>query len=60
MSAADIITILEKWTRTEGWRKVGNGPWERIDLTPYGGIVPVVFLNPRIDWHITEYWEPKQ
>jgi hypothetical protein len=53
----DHIVIIERWTRKEGWRKVGNGSWEPIDLAAYGGRVPVVFLNDKIDWTETTMWE---
>jgi hypothetical protein len=45
------VTIIERWTRTGGIRKIGNGPWESIDLTPLGGIVPFLIVDPKIrDW----------
>lgn len=54
------VTIREKWTRTTGWIKIGDGPWRPIDLTPYGGKPPVIFLNSETDWVIRERWEAPQ
>jgi len=50
------ITIRERWYRDRGERKIGDGPWKPIDLSVYGGRVPVVFLNDRADWVETEKW----
>ena len=50
------IVITERWTRTDGWRRVGYGPWEPIDLTPYGGKVPIAFGND-VQWIMQEIWQ---
>ena len=55
----DHVIVQEKWTRTEGWRKVGHGEWEPIDLSCYGGRIPFVVLNPNIDWWQITTWEAK-
>jgi hypothetical protein len=41
----NTILVLERWTPTSGQRKIGNGPWEAIDLSLYGGKVPFVTLD---------------
>lgn len=50
------ISVDDLFTRTEWFRRIDNGPWEKVDLTPYGGNVPVVFLKPDIDWVQERTW----
>jgi hypothetical protein len=38
------------------YRRVGNGPWTRVDLSIFGGRLPVVWLKP-VSWLITETWQ---
>ena len=48
-----LIEILERWNEREGWRKIGNGPWEKIDCSMYpGGLPPIVFLKGT-NWGMT-------
>jgi len=35
------------------YRRIGSGPWEKMDLASFGGILPVVWLKP-VDWVMTE------
>lgn len=39
-----FIIIEERWSRTSSERRIGNGPWEPIDLSVYGGQVPITFM----------------
>jgi hypothetical protein len=41
----DKIVVMERWTADGGWRKVGNQPWEPIDLRLYGGKLPFVIFD---------------
>lgn len=43
-----FITVMERWTPTSGERKIGDGPWEPIDLSLYGGKTPFVFLQEKV------------
>jgi hypothetical protein len=53
MSDDQQIRILELWTRDSCHRKIGNGPWEKVDLSmfPYH---PVIFFDTNVDWTVTE------
>lgn len=49
---AEYVTILERWTWEGGYRKIGSGPWERIEPL---GFVPFVQIKPgKIDEWLTE------
>lgn len=41
------VEVKEFWTRHAGWRKIGSGKWEPIEL--HGSLVPVLFLR-WVDW----------
>jgi hypothetical protein len=46
----DFVEIVEIFTRKKWFRRVGDGPLEEVDLTLYGGVVPVVFLDDKMEW----------
>jgi hypothetical protein len=59
----DRITILERWTQTSGQRKIGDGPWEDIDLSLYGGRVPFVFWKEPPEglvWETVTWMTPEE
>jgi hypothetical protein len=40
-----FVVIQERWTHASGERKIGDGPWEPIDLRLYDGKPPFAFLS---------------
>jgi hypothetical protein len=57
----DTVTILDRYERDPpAWyRKIGDGPWEKIDLSLWGGRLPVVWLRP-VEFVITKTIEQTQ
>ena len=59
----EYVTVYERWYVHEerGQRKIGDGPWEEIDLSPWGGRKPVVFLRlpEDVEWFEEERLVPK-
>ena len=59
----EYVTVYERWYVHEerGQRKVGNGPWEEIDLSPFGGKKPIFYLNfpEDVQWVEEERIEPR-
>lgn len=45
-----IVEITEIFTRKKWFRKIGDGPMEEVDLLPYDGVVPLVFLDDTVSW----------
>lgn len=55
----NYVVIQEEFTETSWRRKIGDGPWEDIDLSLYGGRAPVVFLKgPKVGYQ--ETWVSKK
>jgi hypothetical protein len=54
----DRIVIHDLYIRNppRWFRRIGNGPWEPVDLSLFGGKLPVVWLRP-VDYLITETLE---
>jgi hypothetical protein len=48
--AEDFVKIVEIVTRKKWFRRVGDGLMEEVDLLPYGGVVPFVFLDDKVEW----------
>jgi len=38
----DTIKVIDLFTDSKWYRKIGAGAWEEVDLRPYGGRPPVV------------------
>lgn len=47
-----FVVVRERYTRNPPkWeRRIADGPWREMDLSPFGGTLPVVWLNPHADW----------
>jgi hypothetical protein len=54
----DKVVIHDLYVRDPpGWfRRINNGPWEKISLEMWGGKLPVVWLKP-VNFVIEETWE---
>jgi hypothetical protein len=58
MIAEDTVEVVEIFTRKKWFRRIGNGLMEEVDLLPFGGVVPLLFLDNTIDWvEQTQLWE---
>lgn len=41
----DTIKVVDQFTADTWLRKVGDGPWYKVDMGPYGGRPPVVVFH---------------
>ena len=60
MTDREYIIVRERWTSTEGWRQIGDDPWEPINL--HGGPVPFVWLYAgaeMVRWWTADVAEPR-
>lgn len=58
MPTPQYVIVTERWTQTEGWRKIGDGDWQPIDLTVFGGRVPFITLDVMPEFWMREYLQP--
>lgn len=47
------VIVQDIYTESIWLQKIGDGPWKKIDLSVYGGKVPVV-LGSKTSWSMTE------
>lgn len=42
---AKYVRVREIFTRKQWFRKIGDGPWQEMDLTAFHGLPPVAWLD---------------